>query len=670
MLRCNSWHLRGVARVQLHPTCRAQPTAHNGVRGGTRAQDDRNPSSMVLLRRARPSLLILLSYGGAICVLAYVLPGRAADPVTYTVKIAPTGDKSLDAALGGSSQLNALRTMAPAGPFALVARARQDIGRLGTALQSYGYYQARITLTINGKNLDDPNLPDALQALPQTATAAVTVGIDKGPLYHLRHVTLDGAIPPAAHKAFTLKPGDPAIASTVLAAGNTLLAALQEQGYALAKVLPPSALAIPQDHALDVTFHVDTGARVDLGPISITGLRRMREWWVRRRLLIHQGQLYQPSKIEAAREDLASVGAFSGIRISAAKNIDPAGQLPLRVDVTERKLHTITATVAYSTDLGGSAGFTWSHHDLFGHAEKLNLTAEITGLGGTADQGLGYLAKAQFLKPDFEHRDQTLDLSIEALKQDLQSYNQTAVILAPTLRRKLSPIWTASVGLSGIEEQILQEGTTRDYTLLAAPMTVQFDNTRVKSPLDDPLHGLRATFIATPTESFARRSQTFVILQGQASTYVDLTRLGIAKPGMSVIALRGLVGSVQGASDFDLPPDQRFYGGGSGTIRGFKYQSVGPQFPDGYPIGGTSIDAATIELRQRIWGNIGAAAFVDAGQVAERSAPFQGRLVEGAGIGARYYTPIGPLRLDFAVPLETEPHGDSFEIYLGLGEAF
>jgi translocation and assembly module TamA len=267
------------------------------------------------------------------------------------------------------------------------------------------------------------------------------------------------------------------------------------------------------------------------------------------------------------------------------------------------------------------------------------------------------------LKPDFYHRDQTLEIDVEGLKQDLQSYNQTAIIAGPALRRKLSPEWTASVGLTGTEESIIQEGVTRDYTLLAVPLTGQFDSTHVKSPLDDPLHGVRATLIATPTESF-------VILQAQASTYFDLHTLGIARPGMSVIAVRGLVGSVQGATDFDLPPDQRFYGGGSATVRGFRYQSIGPQFPDDTPIGGTSIDAATIEFRQRVWGNIGAAAFIDAGQVAEGSAPFAGRLEEGAGVGARYYTPIGPIRLDFAVPITPIPHGDSFEIYLGLGEAF
>jgi translocation and assembly module TamA len=604
------------------------------------------------------------------CAALPVTPVRAADPVAYTLKIQPTGDTALDAALSGTSQLAALRTNAPAGPFALVARARQDLGGLDTAMKSFGYYQAHLIVTINGHGLDDLKLPDQLGALPQTAKADVSVAIEKGPLYHLRHITLDGTVPSQAAQAFTLKPGAPAVAATVLAAGNILLGALQEQGYALAKVDPPGATAIPQNHALDVSFHVVTGPRVDLGPIAITGLKRMNERFVRRRLLVHQGQLYQPSKIEAAREDLASLGVFSGIRISAAKTLDPGGQLPLRVDVTERKLHTVTLNIAYSTDLGGSAGVIWSHHDLFGNAEQLNLTADITGLGGTADQGLGYLVKAQFLKPDYYHRDQTLELDVEGLKQDLQSYNQTAIIAGPSLRRKLSQEWTASVGLTGTEESIIQEGVTRDYTLLAIPFTGQFDSTHVKSPLDDPLRGMRATLIATPTESFSGHAATFVILQAQASTYLDLHTLGLAKPGMSVIAIRGLVGSVQGATDFDLPPDQRFYGGGSATVRGFRYQSIGPQFSDNTPIGGTSIDAATLEFRQRVWGNIGAAAFIDAGQVAEGSAPFAGRLEEGAGVGARYYTPIGPIRVDFAVPITPIPHGDSFEIYLGLGEAF
>ena len=169
----------------------------------------------------------------------------------------------------------------------------------------------------------------------------------------------------------------------------------------------------------------------------------------------------------------------------------------------------------------------------------------------------------------------------------------------------------------------------------------------------------------TPTHELSGLGSTFTILQAQASTYVNL-----AAPGRSILAVRGLVGSVQGASTVQLPPDERFYAGGGGTVRGYKYQSIGPKFRDNRPTGGTAIAAGTVEFRQRFGESFGAAVFVDAGQVDASSAPFGGNLRAGAGVGARYYTPIGPIRLDVAVPLNKQRGDDTFELYIGIGQAF
>ena len=122
-------------------------------------------------------------------------------------------------------------------------------------------------------------------------------------------------------------------------------------------------------------------------------------------------------------------------------------------------------------------------------------------------------------------------------------------------------------------------------------------------------------------------------------------------------------------AQFDLPPDQRFYGGGSSTVRGFKYQSVGPAYsPMTIPKAAPPIDAATLEFRQRVWGNIGAAVFLDAAQVNSSSAPFQGTLREGVGVG------VALLHADRADPRRYRGAGEraapwrfSFELYLGLG---
>jgi translocation and assembly module TamA len=158
---------------------------------------------------------------------------------------------------------------------------------------------------------------------------------------------------------------------------------------------------------------------------------------------------------------------------------------------------------------------------------------------------------------------------------------------------------------------------------------------------------------------------TFYVLQISGSTYFDL-----AGDGRSVLALRGLAASVLGASADELPPDQRLYAGGSGTVRGFAYQSIGPQFADGNPEGAKSVDAATVEFRQRIGEDWGGAVFVDGGQASADGAPFTGSVEVGAGLGARYYTSIGALRLDVAAPLTHINGGDAFEIYAGLGQAF
>ncbi len=516
-------------------------------------------------------------------------------------------------------------------------------------------------------------MPNLLAALPSAPATKVAVAIALGPLFHIRHVRVTGDVPPDDQASLGLAPGAPAIASDVLAAAGRLQSALQEHGYALARVDSPVATEYAAERVLDVTYKATTGPRVDIGAIHLSGLDRVDAGYIRRRLLVRTGQEFQPSTIERARQDLASIGVFSSVQARPGNALQPNGELPLDFVFTERPRHVVGLTAAYSTDLGASLGATWSNRNLFGEAEQLNLSAIATGLGGNATQGLGYDITAQFLKPDFLRRDQQGELDIGALKQNLDAYDQTAFTAGGSISRKLSTEWTVSAGLTGEQERILQEGVTRNYTLVGLPLTGKYDSTQLSNPLDDPLHGLRANLIATPTESFGGSDGNafFTVLQGTVSTYVDLARLGLTRPGRSVVALRGLVGSAQGASEFQLPPDQRFYGGGTATVRGFRYQSIGPLFADGRPIGGAAIDAGTVELRQRLFGAFGMAAFVDAGQVSATSAPFAGTLRIGAGLGARYYTPIGPVRLDLAVPFNQPSTGsDSYEVYIGLGQAF
>jgi translocation and assembly module TamA len=650
--------------------------------------------------------------GLIVLLAALAAPAWAADPVSYKVDHFSAGDGTMDAMLRATSDLIALRTSAPVSPYALIARSRSDVERLKTVVESFGYYEAKITVQIDGMALNDPGLADHLNALPKKHDAHVQITFKLGALYHLRNITIDGELPASVQGTFTLKSGAAAVADTVLAAGAHLLAALEEDGYAFAKVDPPVAYEDKTQPLLDVTFHVEAGPRVNVGEIHFTGLKRVHERLLRRRLLLHTGELFRASAVERARADLLSptIGVFAAVSVKVGTKVDETGGVPITFEMRERLRHTFAVSGAYSTDLGGSATLSWGNRDVFGNAEQFSVSPSITGLGGSATNGLGYDLPIRYILPDFGHRDQSLQFAVEALKQDLVAYDQTAIKLGVTLSRKLNSLWTVSAGVAATEEHIDQivsvtqtvsdDVTTYtpdrlpfDYTLLGLPLVVSYDSTDLASPLDDPTHGMRDSLTVVPTHALGHSQATFLITTIKAATYFDLDHLLPTVPGRSVIAARALIGSAEGASDTSLPPDQRFYGGGSASIRGYPYQSVGPYFPilgcpgppppkgepctphvigyTTYPIGSTTISAGTIEYRQRIAQNWGAAFFVDGGHVGPSLTFSPTNLFVGIGSGVRYYTPIGPVRLDFALPLKRyDSDPQAFQIYVGLGQAF
>jgi translocation and assembly module TamA len=643
------------------------------------------------MRLVLPRILVLM-----FAVAVFSMTARAADPQPYKVELVSTGNGAMDSTLHATSDLVSLRTSAPVSPYGLIARARSDIDRLKTVLESYGYYQSSVNIQIDGTGLNAPGLAEQLTALPKKQEAKIQVKFTLGPLYHVRNVTIDGDLPKSAEGALPLKTGAPAVAASVLGAGAKLLSVLGDQGYAFAKVDPPVAYEDKTDPVLDVTFHVEAGVKARIGEIRVRGLKRVHEQIVRRRLLVHTGDQYNSSAIERARADLLSLGVFAAVSVEVGSEVDGTGGVPITFRVRERLRHFVNVTAAYSTDLGGSGGVTWGDRNVFGNGEQLTVTTQLLNAGGSSTNGLGYDATVKFLLPDFGHRDQTLQFSVGAIKQILEAYDQTATTAGVTLSRKLNRRWTVSLGVSGVNEKIIQVvgvcgptapltpckapnqadtlpiDSTFYYTLIQLPFVVAYDSTDLASPLDDPTQGMRDSVSITPTHSLGASSATFLIDQIKAATYFDLDHLLPTSPGRSVLAGRVLIGLAQGASESSLPPDQRFYGGGSASIRGYAYQAVGPNFPNtDFPVGGTALLAGGIEYRQRFGQNFGAAFFVDAGQVSNTLTLAPKDIFVGVGAGVRYYTPIGPIRLDVAFPTKTTAIDDqSFQVYIGLGQAF
>jgi translocation and assembly module TamA len=621
-------------------------------------------------RAKRPAIVGIL-------VLCFVLAAamdcaQAADAQAYRVALASTGDDDIDSTLKSASELISLGSSATVSPFGLIARARRDGDRLKSVLESYGYYTSRVDITIDGAPLRDLDLADRLQALPKEREAQVAIAFELGPLYHLRDIRIDGAVPADVRDVLGLHPGDPAVASQVVAAGARVLSALQERGYAFARVDPPVADEDAKLPLLDVTFNVASGAQVRIGTIGFAGLVRVREATARRRLKLRTGARFRPDDIERARRDLLDLGVFASVNVQVGPDADPQGAVPVTFTVRERPRHAVNLTAAYSTDLGGSSGASWTDRNLFGRADQLIVAGSVTNIDGKATTGIGYDTSVKYILPDFGRPDQSLQVSAGANHQALQAYDQRARTGAVTLTRRLTSRWTASAGVSAADEQIIQDGVTHDYTLVGLPLGLTYDSTDLASPLDDPRHGIRAAASVTPTVSIGKPNATFMISQIKAAAYLDMHDLLAALPaGRSVLAARGLVGLAQGAGEFSLPPDQRFYAGGSGTIRGYNYQSVGPLFANTTdPVGGTAVLAGGLEFRQRFGRSYGAAVYVDGGQVSSSLQYLPNVFRIGVGAGLRYYTPIGPIRFDVAVPTQRIPGSNSLQIYIGLGQAF
>ncbi|KDM66466.1 surface antigen [Acidiphilium sp. JA12-A1] len=624
--------------------------------------------------RIPPGFVHIMGLAVAAGALVPVPTVHAADPQPYDVTFVPTGDAPLDKLIRQSSSLETLRRKLEVGPFALIARARADRKTFLTVLESEGYDSGKVTITIDGHTLSDPALPDLLRKAPASPPARVRVAIAKGPLYHVGAVSTPGLADPAAAAALGVSPGEPATAAPLVGAAVRLETRLRNLGYAFAKVSPPVAEADDATHTLSVTYPVSMGPRVDVGSITFTGMQRMNGRFMARHIALKPGQRYSQKALDASRDQLLGLGVFSSVTASTAAAPRPAGQVPVTFTVRERKRHTVALGASYSSDLGIDANVSWTDRDLFGEAQSLTLSLGATGIAGsgrsqTATFGKhtyvvapGYDAKATYRVPDFIRPGQSLVATIEALKQYLPAYSRTAFLGSAAIAHPLAPHLTLDYGAGFVFEKVNQQGVSRTYRLLQLPVTLSYNTA---NSLLNPTRGVKLALHVTPTLALGAGAKPFVITEFTGSTYINLEA-----PGRGVLALHGVLGRIFGASQFQIPPDQRFYAGGTGTVRGFTYQTVGPLFPDGIPEGGTAIDALETEFRQRIGKHFGVAPFIDAGQVSANGTPFTGTLRVGAGLGLLYYTGIGPLRVDVGVPLNRAPGSSSFAVYIGLGQAF
>jgi translocation and assembly module TamA len=287
------------------------------------------------------------------------------------------------------------------------------------------------------------------------------------------------------------------------------------------------------------------------------------------------------------------------------------------------------------------------------------------GVVGTQEQGAG----VTFRRSNAGQRDRTLELTAEALHSDYDAYSAYTGRLAARLYRDSTPIWqkklTYAVGAevlaTGEKDYDYAVGERRRRTFYIGALSGQIGIDH-SDDLLNPTKGFRVTALIQPEGSLEGGFTPYVRARLDASGYYPVS-------GDVVIAGRVRLGTIQGAERNDIAPSRRFYAGGGGSVRGFGYQQLGPMDPNGDPIGGRSVNEAAAEVRYR-FGNFGVVGFVDVGQAYASTMPRFSDLRMGAGVGGRFYTNFGPMRLDVATPINRRPGEARVSVYVSIGQAF
>ena len=610
--------------------------------------------------------------------------------ISYSMAIdVAGGDRGIRNAVMDASSLYKLRKDAPPDGEALARRAASDFAPVIDALWGAGYYNATVTISLGAASLtidssDVAAFARAAESYRNRAVAPVAIKVDPGPLFRLRSIRVvnaagvefsQGELPP---RIVGLKPGDPAVASDLRAAQARIVDWFRSQGRPLAKVQSIVPVVDHAGHVMDLTVSADPGPIAPFGEATMNGPNSFDPGIARSFLYIQPGDPYSPRALEDAKTSIRQIPAVGGVRITEGTTLDVYGRLPYQIDVEDRLPYAVGASAQYSTTNGPTGQVYWEDRNVFGGAERLRLQADVfyappwyvtsQSLQNFSIHDLGGRISASFLKPALW--DTRNDLLIDALAERVSTagagffgYEAEDIDATAALRHRFSQYFSFQAGLDGQTGSATDVLGKVDYTLVGVPLSVTYDSTDSKL---DPTRGFRVTVSAAGFPTFLGFSLDLLQAKARASAYYALDA-----DQRYILAGRVGLGALGGPALDKIPANWRFYAGGGGSVRGYAFNSLGPAGPFGAVIGGRSLLEASAELRVRLNDTIGIVPFFDAGNAFASSFPdFSQRLYTSAGLGLRYFTAVGPIRLDVAFPLQRHEGTGPVAVYVSIGQAF
>lgn len=558
----------------------------------------------------------------------------------------------------------------------LAARARVDEELLGDVLRTYGYYSGEIVRQLSGGRRAGTASDEAAEAAAREPR--VRFDILPGPRYSFGKIDL-GKLPalpePDASRlmaAFGIKPGDPLYADRIIERDLELRVALGESGYPFAEVAEPELLI---DHARiegDLTLAVDPKGKYVFGEVISNDPGFLSGKHLGRIARFDSGDVFQQSLETDLRRAIIATGLVASVTVTPRETRAPTagepGEVALDVALERAPLRTIAGAIGYGTEDGFKLEGRWEHRNFFPPEGALRLR----GILGTREA----LASVGIRRNNFLGRDQVLTVDLFASDITTQAVDSRGGGMRATFEKVSNILFQKPVSWQIGGELIYTDERNRNTR--AAPDTVVprqayligglFGSVTLDASDDllDPSKGWRTTLFLAPEVSRSQGSESFYLrAQGDASYYQTL--------GPAVLAGRVRAATIQGAGIDAIAPSRRLYGGGGASVRGYGFQGVGPRDDLGNPTGGASLVEFALEARIEtplLDGAVEVVPFIDAGSVARGSTPNFNEIRWGAGVGLRYKTTFGPIRVDVAAPLNPTEFDSPVVVYVSLGQAF
>lgn len=598
--------------------------------------------------RYRPLLLAAMLCG--LCA-----PAARGAEVTLAAPLSPDGFaerlRAASLTLGAAARTDA-------SPQDLLAAAQADYARLISVLYAEGYYGGVIRIRVDGQ--EAASIPP-LEVPARIERIDITVERRSGFFFSTARVV---PLPAGTRLPEKFAPGQLAKGTLIGEATDAGIAAWRASGHAKALVAEQTIVADHARSTLEADIRLAPGPRLRFGALRIENAgrpSRVRPERIREIAGLPTGKVYSPDEIEDAAERLRRSGAFRSVVMREAEVPGPDGTLDVTTSVIDAKRRRIGVGVELFSLEGLTLSGFWLHRNLLGGAERLRVDALIGGLGGNSG-GEDYRLGLRLDRPATFTPDTGVFLLARIEENDEPDYRERKAEIGAGVTHVFSHELTAEAGFAYRYSEITDALGKRELQHLLLPAKATWDHR------DDPLDAHEGFFVGlevTPFVTLDQDGSSGARLFGDVRSF-----LSFGQKDRLTLAGRAQIGSVAGASITEVPADMLFYSGGAGTVRGQRFQSLGVDLAPGVTVGGRSFFGFSGELRGGINDRVQAVVFADSGYVGEEAlGTGKGKWHGGAGLGARYLTPVGPIRVDVGTPLDDDA-GREFEIYIGIGQAF